>query len=552
VANWVGSLIGRQSGRGRHPKSYLWDGWRAALRVSQLLVAVIILGGCTALGPDFVTPAAPVEDGWVAEQDPKVKPESADFGTWWTVFNDPVLNLLTETARDQNLTLRIAGVRILEARARLGIAVGNQYPQVQDATADYRRIKQSDNFDPTGLGLPELNDINIYDAGLNVAWELDLWGRFRRGIESADAALGATIADYDDVLVSLTSDVAVTYVVIRELQERLALARANVSLQQRTLEIANVRFEAGAVNELDVQQARALLGNTQALIPDLQARLRQAKDALSVLLGLPPQDLTTELGGVLPIPMPPPEVAVGIPADLVRRRPDIRRAELDAAAQSARIGIAKADLYPSFTLIGSVGLTADNFGDFFETDSISGLAGPSFRWPILNYGRLTNNVRVQDARFEQSVINYQNTVLVALQEVEDALVAFVRSQDQVEFLIDSVTASQRATELSLLQYRNGLVEYTRVLDTQQFLVSQQDRLAATQGGVARSLIAIYRALGGGWETRGANEFVPDETQETMAARTDWGRLLPSADLDKAPASGDQVRAVETLFRHPDF
>ncbi len=525
---------------------------RAALGVGQLLVAVVILGGCTTLGPDFVTPEAPVEDGWIAEQEPKVKRETADYGTWWTAFNDPVLDSLIEAARDQNLTLRIAGVRILEARARLGIAVGNQYPQVQDATADYQRFKQSDNFDVTGLGAPEPNDINIYDAGLNVAWELDFWGRFRRGIDLADAALGASIADYDDVLVSLTADVAATYVLIRELQERLVLARENVRLQQRTLEIADVRFRAGAVNELDVQQARALLGDTQASIPDLETRLRQAQDALSVLLGLPPQDLTAELGGVLPIPMPPPEVAVGIPADLVRRRPDIRRAELDAAAQSARIGIAQADLYPTFTLIGTVGLTASNFGDFFEGDSISGLAGPSFQWPILNYGRLTNNVRVQDARFEQSVVNYRNTVLIALREVEDSLVAFVRSQDQVEFLGDSVAASQRAAELSLLQYRNGLVDYTRVLDTQQFLVTQQDRLAASQGGVARNLIAIYRALGGGWETRGANEFVPDETQAAMAARTDWGGLLPSTDLDKAPASGEQVRAVETLFRRPDF
>ena len=526
------------------------------LIVSKHLVgavaATLLVAGCTTLGPEYVAPEAPVEDAWVSEKDPHVKRVSADYSAWWTVFNDPILNSLVESARKQNLTLRIAGIRILEARAQLGIATGNQYPQVQAARAEYDRVKTSKNFNPTGLGTPPKTSYNDYSLGFDAAWELDFWGRFRRGIESADALLGATIGDYDDILVSLTAEVAATYTLIRELQERLELARKNVDLQERTFEIADVKFRGGTVSELDVQQARALLHDTLALIPDLRASIRQAQNALSVLLGMVPQELRDVLGGVKPIPLPPQEVAVGIPADLIRRRPDIRRAELEAAAQSARIGIAEADLYPTFTLTGTIGLSATSLGNLFEGDSVAGFAGPSFRWNILNYGRLKNNVRVQDARFEQLAINYQNTVLKAFNEVEDALVAFVRTQDTVYFLSESVDAARRATEISLLQYRNGLIDFIRVLDSQRFLVSQQDRLAASRGAVVRNLIATYKALGGGWETRGANEFVPAESQQRMRSRTNWGALLPANDLEEAPMSGEDARAAKTRFRAPDW
>ncbi len=515
------------------------------------VAASVLVAGCTTLGPDFVAPQAPAEDAWIAEEDPKIKREPADYSVWWTVFNDPVLNSLVETARKQNLTLRIAGIRILQARAQLGIATGSQFPQVQAARAEYNRVKTSTSFDPTGLGSPPKTSYSDYSLGFDAAWELDFWGRFRRGIESADASLGATIGEYDDILVSLTAEVAATYTFIRELQDRLKLARENVSLQQRTLEITDVQFRGGAVSELDVQQARALLTDTQASIPDLRAGTRQAQNALSVLLGVVPHDLR-DIIGVAPIPVPPSDVAVGIPADLIRRRPDIRRAELEAAAQSARIGIAEADLYPTFTLTGTIGLSATSLGNLIEGDSIAGFAGPAFRWPVLNYGRLKNNVRVQDARFEQLVVNYQNTVLQAFNEVEDALVAFVRAQDKVDFLSESVDAARRATEISLLQYRNGLIDFIRVLDTQRFLVSQQDRLAASRGAVAQNLIATYKALGGGWEPRGANEFVPAETQQRMRSRTNWGALLPANDLEDAPMSGEDARAAKPRYRLPDW
>ena len=253
---------------------------------------------------------------------------------------------------------------------------------------------------------------------------------------------------------------------------------------------------------------------------------------------------------------------MGIPAELLRRRPDIRSAELDAAAQSARIGIAKADLYPRFTLAGFVGFNTSDAGgaasnnasltDLFESDSLTGFIGPSVRWPIFNYGRLTNNVRIQDARFQELVINYQNTVLRAYQEVEDSLIAFLRAQDQTRFLNESVTASQRSVELSLLQYREGITDYVRVLDAQRFLVSQQDRAAESRSTIARSLIGTYKALGGGWETRDPNAAVPEEVQEEMQARTDWGDVLPVNGLQTAPSSGEEAGAADTLFRPIDW
>ena len=257
-------------------------------------------------------------------------------------------------------------------------------------------------------------------------WELDLWGKFRRAIEAADSDLLAAVASYDDVLVSLIAEVAATYVRIRVLDERLAVARENVRVQHNSLEIARVRFEAGGTSELDVQQATALLKDTEATIPQLGIDMRQAVDSLCVLLGLPPSELAQQVGGEGHVPHVPATMAVGIPADLLRRRPDVRRAERAAAAQSARIGVSTADLLPSFQLVGSIGLRAEDAANFFEGRSFEASTGPAFNWPILNYGRLVNDVRLQDATFQELAVSYANTVLTAQQEVEDALVGYLR------------------------------------------------------------------------------------------------------------------------------
>jgi NodT family efflux transporter outer membrane factor (OMF) lipoprotein len=496
------------------------------------LAFTLILSGCTKLGPDFLKPDAPVEEQWLeAEETPEeisITTDSTEYAEWWRSFNDPVLDSLISKAYEENLSLQIAGIRILEARAQLGIAVGNVYPQQQQVGGSVSRNFLSDNS--VAPGSPTA--FNSADVGFGVGWELDLWGKFARGLEAADADVLASITDYDDVLVSLTGSVANAYSIIRTFEEQLQIARKNVEIQKRSVEITGVRFKNGITTELDLQQARTLLLNTQATIPSLETGLQQSKNALSTLLGMPPSNLNDYLQGEGVIPTAPAEVAIGIPAELLRRRPDIRTAELQAASQSARIGIAESELYPHFSLIGTVGLSASDFGgvgldDMFQSDSVEGSFGPSVSWNIFNYGRIKNNVRVQDARLQQLLVNYQNVVLEAAREVEDALVGFIQAKRRVVYLVESVDAAQRSVDLALIQYRDGVADYQRVLDTQEALLAQEDQLTASKGDIATNLIAMYRALGGGWEIREGNDFVPAEIKQEMKDRTDWGELLES-------------------------
>jgi NodT family efflux transporter outer membrane factor (OMF) lipoprotein len=497
------------------------------------VLVMLAAAGCGMVGPDFVKPEAPLEGQWLEASDPAIQTETSDYRQWWTVFEDPVLTALIEASGRQNLTLQIVGLRILEARAALGIAVGNLYPQQQQGRGDlnYNRISErTANTSP-------LLDQRYWDGsvGFDAAWELDVWGKFRRAVESGVAGLEAAVAGYDDFLVSLTAEVARTYVVIRTLEERLAVARANVEIQERSLKIAEVRFEAGAVTELDVQQARSLLRSTQALIPNLEASLRQGKNALAILLGRLPGEVDGSLAEPGPIPPVPAGIVVDVPAGLMRRRPDIRLAEYRVAAQSPLIGVAQADLYPAFELFGSIGLASttsnvtaagnSDLGDLWAGDSLEIFAGPGLRWNLFNYGRIKNRVRVEDARFQQLLAEYEGTVLRAQQEVEDALVGFLKTREQEGFLRDGVTAAKRSVELSMIQYREGLVDYQRVLDTQRFLTDQQDQQVTTRGEVVTNLIAVYKALGGGWQIREDRPFVPQAVLDEMERRTDWGGLL---------------------------
>ena len=510
-----------------------------------LMAIFLLAGGCAMVGPDYVKPPAPEPKEWMDKEDPKIKSETRDFGEWWRLFNDPVLDSLIETAYTQNLPLRIAGIRILEARAQLGIATGNLYPQLQQGLGSYTRTSAS----TTVANIPPGLDASFgnYNLAIDAAWELDFWGKFRRAVQSALGNLEATIADYDDTLVILTSEVARVYVVIRTLEERLVVARENVKIQERSVQIARVRFEGGDVSELDVTQATSLLKETEALIPRLEAQLRQAKNALAILLGMLPGEIQEMLSGPELIPTVPAEVAVGVPAELLRRRPDIRRAERQMASQSARIGVAKADLFPHFALFGTIGFTSASSGDFFTSDSLQAFGGPGFAWDVFNYGRIKNSVRVQDAVFQQLVVNYQNTVLQAAQEVEDAIVAFLRTQEEAKFLGESVRAYKRSSDLSMLQYREGLVSYQRVLDTQRFLTQAQDNQTVTRGSVVTSLVALYKALGGGWQTRIGREFVPEKTKEEMQERTNWGKLLTTTTSEEPTPEKEQ-----RLWRSPDW
>ena len=505
------------------------------------VILIFLLSGC-AVGPDYMKPAVSEPVQWIEKEDPKVKEQAADYSQWWIVFNDPILNKLVETAYEQNLPLWIAGIRILEARAQLGIAIGKIYPQSQFGRGELRYNELSENQANAALADQSYwND----SLGLDASWEVDIWGKFRRAVESNLANVDASIASYNDVLVSLTSNVATAYILIRTLEERLKVARENVKIQERSLQIADVRFRNGNVTELDVAQAKSLLRNTQAFIPRLEASLRQAKNALAFLLGKYPGEIDHLLGSPRVIPTAPPEVTVGIPAEMLRRRPDIRLAERQLAAQSALIGVAKADLFPHFTLFASLGLRSSNsaftmtgnssLGGLFDARSIEFFAGPSFRWDIFNYGRIRNNIRVEDARFQQLAVNYENTVLRAVLEVEDGITGFIRTQEEEGLLSEGVDAAKRSVDLSLLQYGDGLVNYQRVLDSQRFLMDQQELLTTTKGSVANNLITVYRALGGGWETRIGKDFVPVRIIEQMQKRTNWGDLLTPVKLEQIPA-----------------
>ena len=344
----------------------------------------------------------------------------------------------------------------------------------------------------------------------------------------------AQLADYDDVLVTLLGDVASTYVEIRVLEERLTLARDNVRVQREGLDVARVRYEAGGTSELDLQQARTLLSDTEASIPQLEIGLRQTEHALSVLLGSPPTELSRIVSGSRGIPVAPMAVAAGIPADLLRRRPDVRRAERALAAQSARIGVAKADLLPRLQLVGRIGLAADSAARWFQGDSFETFGGPRIDWPILNYGRIVNAVRAEDARFEELRAGYEQTVLRAQQEVEDSLVGYLLGAEQVKRLTDSVDAANRSVELSLIQYREGAADYTRVLTTQQSKLREEDALATSRGAVTLDVISLYRAMGGGWELREGEELVPAATQERMRRRTYWGGMLETKSVTGTP------------------
>jgi NodT family efflux transporter outer membrane factor (OMF) lipoprotein len=525
--------------------------------VSAALTAFLWLSGCTMVGPDFVKPDAPVQKEWMEARDPEIKTEASDYKEWWSVFNDPVLNSLVEHAYQQNLPLQIAGIRILQARAQLGAVVGNLYPQLQQGRggADYSSISENA---PNTLGADD--SFWQYNVGFDAAWEVDIWGKFRRAVESGVANLETSIASYDDVLVSLTAEVARTYILLRTFEERLEIASQNVAIQERSLQIAEIRFKAGAVTELDVVQAKSLLRNTEASIPRFEAAIRQAKNALAILMGALPGEIDYMLGGPKLIPKTPPEVVVDIPAELLRRRPDIQLAEYQIATQTPLIGVSKAELFPAFQLFGSIGLASSSskntisggssgssFSDLFDSDSLEFFGGPAITWNLFNYGRIKNQVRTEDALLQQLIVNYEDTVLRAQQEVEDSLVGFLRKQEEAAFLLGSVKASQRSVGLSMLQYKEGLVDYQRVLDSQRFLTDQQDAWTATRGDVVLNLVSMYKALGGGWQIREDREFVSKDNIQEMQNRTDWGNLIQPKELE-TPATAEERQQ----WRWPDW
>lgn len=472
------------------------------------MAGIVVLSGCTTslrqwkqngfkVGPNYNRPVALVESDWIDYAvDDRVLQVSADSDMWWHVFNDPVLNDLIETASESNLTLRTVGTRITQAQAVRGIAAGNLFPQVQQMFGGYDRVQVSRNI----ANSAPIKHFDQWDTGANLSWELDFWGRYRRSLESADSALDASVEGYDNVLVLLLADVASSYVQIRTLQEELRLVNENVALQKESLRIADAQFQSGAADQSDVLQLRNNVQQTESLIPALEASLRQSNNALCILLGLPPQDLVAQLGKG-PIPTAPKQVAVGMPAELLRRRPDIRQAERLVAAQSAQIGVAEAELYPAFGINGVLNWQADTLDGVFSPGSLAGSVGTGFSWNILNYGRIRNSILLQDAKFQETVFSYQETVLKAQREAEDAIVGFLKSQDQTDKLQLAVADISELNNLLLVQANAGATDFNRVFVVQSQLTAQQDSLATSRGAIALNLIQIYRSLGGGWQIR---------------------------------------------------
>jgi len=509
-----------------------------------------LLCGCM-IGPDFKPPPARVGTNWIDSPASDIRTDTAEYRDWWAAFNDPVLDRLIDIAYRNNLTLRAAGVHVLAARAQLGVAIGEFYPQQQ-------QIGGSLAYNGLPISTPYTFVNNTYWQDLlnaQASWEIDLWGKLRRAIESADDAYLASVADFDSALVTVVSEVARDYVQIRTLQAQIVIAQENADRQRESLRIAQARFEGGATTERDPDQAASALGATEAAIPALNIQLRQTKDALAVLLGTTPDQVDAVLTGQSAIPTAPRSVAVGIPADLLRRRPDVRRAELQAAAQCAQIGFAKADLLPAFTLTGTIATVGTNvsngLGHLFTSDSLLYSTGPGFQWSLFNYGQITNNVRYQDAKFQELAVNYENAVLKANSEVQDGITAFVETHKEVEFYTGSVAASQDALRIATIQYQEGSTDFTSVLTAEQDLYQVQNSLAQSQGAVPLSLISIYRALGGGWQIREGGDFVPAQTRSEMSQRTNWGTLL-TPDLLRPQAPGlPSAKDQGSLIRRPE-
>ncbi len=461
------------------------------------LLFLVMVAGC-AVGPNFKPPDMQVPAEWAGPAPlPAITPGEKDLTRWWTVFDDQKLTSLVERAVESNLDLKLAEARIRQARAARGVAASSLGPAV-GAKGSFSRNQL------TGVSANEDTKgplTNQYQAGFDASWELDIFGGIRRGIEAADANVQATVENRRDVLVTLTAEVARNYVALCAFQQRIAIAQQNLKTQKHSARLTRQRFEAGLASGLDVANAEAQVATTAAAIPLLEAQARQFIYNLSVLLGRDPAALVQELSTASTIPGAPPSVPVGVPSDLLRRRPDIRSAEAGIHSATAQIGVATADLFPRFFLSGSGGYQATKFSSWFEPAGLFWSLGPSVSWSVFDTGRIRSNIEVQKALAEQSVIVYQQTVLAALQETENALIASAKEEEHRKALADAVIANRKAVELSIALYTEGQTDFLNVLEAQRSLYATEDALVQSNGTVSTNLVALYKALGGGWDMK---------------------------------------------------
>ena len=493
------------------------------------------------VGPNYKEPKKNVADHWL-KKNTTVKETPIHDANWWRVFHDPTLTSLINQGYQNNLSLQSAGVRVLQARAQLAQAVGELFPQQQALISNftYQRIG--------GSSLQDLLPSNFDTAllGISANWEIDFWGKYRRAILSNDAAFIAAYTAYDNALVALTADIATTYITIRTTEQLIGVTKKNIQIQALGLKIAKARFSAGETSLLDVEQAQTELSETQSTLPKYMSKLQHQKDMLAVLLGVTPNCVDAFFVKKQGIPQAPPTVAVGIPKETLAQRPDIYQARMQAIAESEAIGATAANLYPSLSLAGSFTFSSNNIG----TNSLGNLfnwggrtisAGPSFNWPILNYGQITNAVRAQDAVFQQAVLNYLNLVLQAQQEVQDGITQFIEAKKSEKYLSTANNSAIKSTKLAIIRYREGESDYTPVLDSERQQLRVQTSLTLAKGEIPKAVVALYRALGGGWQIRGSNDIVPEHIKHEMAARTHWGSLLQQPNHQPPLTKKQQIK-----------
>jgi NodT family efflux transporter outer membrane factor (OMF) lipoprotein len=458
-----------------------------------LSVAGLLISACTTVGPNYSAPEMQTPPVWQKGDSGTTSEKKADeeiLARWWTTFNDPLLSSLMERAVAGNLNLQQALNNVRQARIQRGITDTNSLPSV-NATGSAGRSYSKDFKG-------DFNGTNSFRAGLDANWELDIFGGVKRSIEAADANIEATQESYRDVLVSLLAEVAFNYIDVRSYQSRLMVAESNLKSQEETHSITKWRYRAGLITELDVENSAKVLEQTRSQIPSLKSGLAQAKNRIAVLLGSAPGALDTELNEYKPVPTATGEIAVGIPADLLRRRPDLRRAERNLAAQTARIGVAQVDKYPKISLSGNIGLSALTLGKLFNTDSLSTGASSGISWPVYEAGRIAKNIELQYAIQEQQMIGYKAALLTALQDVENALTTYSCEIERRESLSRGAQLAKNAADISRSQYSAGLIDFQSVLEAETTLLSSQDQLAQSDALVVSDLVSLYKALGGGW------------------------------------------------------
>ncbi|MBW2712410.1 MAG: efflux transporter outer membrane subunit [Deltaproteobacteria bacterium] len=462
----------------------------------MIFASFTLFTGC-AVGPNYVPDEPETPDVWHQELTRGLATGEVDLRTWWKIFGDPQIDTLIERASGGNLDVQESLARVMETRARVGFAKGEYFPDT-NAGGEIARTRPSKGISQN-MPPPANRHDTLYATGLDAVWEMDVWGRIRRSVESADADMQASIEDYRDVQVTLYAEVALNYVEIRALQTRIDYALGNVKTQSDALKLTQDRRDAGIGSDLEVSQAELNLARTESAVPSLRQRLAEAIHRLGVLMGEPPNALYAELSEHEPIPAPEAsEILIGLPTELLRQRPDVRSAERELAAQTARIGVATAELYPSFSLNGSFEFAAYSSSSFFSSGNKAWGVGPTFRWNLFDGGRVRSLIRVEDARAEQAAARYEHTILRAMEEVEDAMVAFVEESARREALTRSTAAAQKSSDLVLILYRTGLTDFQNVLDMDRSLFLEQDALGESEGRVSQNLIRIYKALGGGW------------------------------------------------------